>query len=91
VPLVGDRRVDLVLVFVRVFLIMQVPATYSAELSTSEPSFFSEVLKLDVTKYNVAQYFIESKSGYFADFGDLPKEEGDYVIKCNGSEIEWCT
>jgi hypothetical protein len=57
-------------------------------LSTLESSFFEDVLKLDMTKYNTTKYIVESKTGYFDDFGGLSKEEGDYVLETDGSKID---
>jgi hypothetical protein len=86
--MMGDRRAVLVLMLVLVFLLIQLPIAHSAELSTSESTFFSEVIKLDTTKYNMTKYVVQSKTGYFDDFGDLFKEEGDYVLEGNGSALE---
>jgi hypothetical protein len=90
VPLVGDKKAVLTLILMVALAIsaVNIPTAYSAELSTSESSFFAEVLKLDMTEYNATKYIVPSKTGYFDDFGGLPKEEGDYVLKCNGSEID---
>jgi hypothetical protein len=86
--MIGERRAVLVLVLFLVFLLTQAPMAYSAEPSTSESVLFSDVVKLDTTKYNITKYVEQSKTGYFDDFGDLFKEEGDYVLEGNGSRIE---
>lgn len=61
----------------------------AAEFSAWERSFLAEVVKLDMTEYNATKYIGEYKcDGYFDDYRDLPREEGDYVLQANGSEIE---
>ena len=54
-PLVEDRRAVLILMFVLVFLLLQVPNAYSSE-STAEDKiadFLSSVVGLDLTKYTL--------------------------------------
>ena len=54
VPLMGDRGAVLILMLILVFLLMQVPTAYSAELTVPEKTlaFLEDVVMLDMTKYN---------------------------------------
>jgi hypothetical protein len=53
--MVGDRGTVLILTVFLVFLLIQVPTAYSAELTTEEEAlaFLEDVVMLDMTKYNV--------------------------------------
>ena len=53
-PLVGDKKANLILVFIIVFLFVQLPMAYSSELTVPEKTiaFLEDEVMLDMTKYN---------------------------------------
>ena len=81
VPLLGDRRAVLILMLALVFLLMQVPKAYSAELTVPEKTlaFLEDVVMLDMTKYNAT--LASNRVDYPPHWGGLTQEVVRYNLE----------
>jgi len=81
VPVVGDRRAVLILMLALVFLLMQVPTAYSAELTVPEKTlaFLEDVVMLDMTKYNAT--LASNRVDYPPHWGGLTQEVVRYNLE----------
>jgi len=80
--------VALVLAVFLAFMLVQMPPTYSAEVTNPEKAltFLTDVVKLDMTEYNVTRVsnFVE----YPTDLGGIAQEEVTYTLESNGSKLD---
>jgi hypothetical protein len=83
---IRNLGIILVLVVVLGVLIVQLPIAYSVELTASEKalSFLTDVVKIDVAKYNATAS--EITVSYPSDLGGLAKVEGGYTLESNGEK-----
>ena len=86
--MMGDRRAVLILMLVLVFLLMQVPTTYSAELTIPEKTlaFLEDVVILDMTKYNATLEIYDVC--YPDELHGLAQHNVLYILVSDESELE---
>ena len=79
--MLGDRRAVLILMLALVFLLMQVPTAYSAELTVPEKTlaFLEDVVMLDMTKYNAT--LASNRVDYPPHWGGLTQEVVRYNLE----------
>jgi len=88
VPIVRDRRAVLILMLILVFLILQVPRAYSAELTVPEKTlaFLEDVVMLDMTKYNATLEIFDVR--YPDELHGLAQHNVLYILVSDESELE---
>ena len=88
VPMLGDRGAVLILMLVLVFLLLQLPTAYSAELTVPEKTlaFLEDVVMLDMTKYNATLEIFDVR--YPDELHGLAQHNVLYILVSDESELE---